>query len=173
MKVTRTSTDTYHVISRHQFTKQRIKILLPLSMIGILAACGISIPPQIRPMEIVGFCAVVYIAISAFVPICEVDVTSEGLVIRRILLPKRHIPWSAIDRVLIFMHKNAAGKTTIEITSIGMYEGLSAINRLPGILYGQGLRQTVVVTPDSIKGYYQLIECLSSHCAVFRSQLAA
>src|SRR5258706_7356499 len=146
-----------HIISRHQFTKQRIKVLLPISMLGIVVACGFSIPPQIRPIEIIAFIALIFVVISAYVPICEVDVLESGLIVRRILFPKRHVPWSSIDRVLIYRHCNKDGKVIVELTSIGLYEGLSPLNRLPGLLYGQGLRQTIVVTPDSVKGYDQLI----------------
>ncbi len=138
-------------------------------MWSLVLVCAMTIPPRVRLIEIAAFILVIYIAISAMVPVCEITVTEHGLIIHRLILRERFVPWSAIDRVLIFGHEALPARDSFEVTSIGIYEGLSPLNRLPGLLYGQGLRQTIIVMPDAIEGYDQLIDALSHHCAVFRS----
>jgi hypothetical protein len=100
--------------------------------------------------------------------VCEITVVDAGLLIDRLLLPERFIPWNAIDRVIVYSHQDGQIDTAIEIASIGVYEGLSPLNRLPGLMYGQGLRQTIVITPDALEDYKTLLETLEEHCRVIR-----
>ncbi len=157
------------VLSEHPFTRPQIRLWLPILMTLPVLACGLAILPTVQPLEIVGLMVLMYVAISACVPICEITVTERGLIIHRLILRERFIPWSSIDRVLIYTHVNSRANIRLEIASIGIYEGLSPFQRLPGLLYGQGLRQTVIVTPEAVQDYESLIEALAQRCAVFRT----
>jgi len=158
------------VVSRHRFTRPRIRLWLPLLMWGLVILCASASLPRIRVVEVLGLFLVVGIAISAMVPICEITVTQSGLIIHRLVLRDKFIPWNAIDRVLVYRGDDTTSSShRFEITSIGIFEGLSLLNLLPGLLYGQGLRQTIIVVPDVIQDYDGLIDALARHCAVFRS----
>jgi hypothetical protein len=93
------------------------------------------------------------------------------MIIDRLLLPERFVPWSAVDRVVVFSQEQEQGGVQIEIASIGFYEGLSPLNRLPGPVYGQGFRQTIIITPDAIRDYDVLLSQLQAHCAVVRREM--
>jgi hypothetical protein len=45
-----------------------------------------------------------------------------------------------------------------------VHEGLSPLNRLPGLVYGQGFRQTIVITPDALEDYEVLMAALVANC---------
>jgi hypothetical protein len=156
------------ILSHHRFLKPRIRYLLPIVMIAVLAVCAATIPPRIRFFELAAFVGLAYIAISSLVSVCEITVTTKGLIIYRLLLPLRFIPWDAIDRVIVLSREGASDDYAIEIATIGIYEGLSPLNRLPGILYGQGTRQTIIATPDALEDYDRLIENLSEYCTIIR-----
>ena len=157
------------IISQHRFTRPRIRLWLPMVMWGVVLVCAALTFPQIRAIEFIGLIIVLAIAVSAMVPVCEITVTESGIVVHRLVLRERFIPWSAIDRVLILGNIDNNSSYRFEITSIGIYEGLSPLNLLPGLLYGQGWRQTIIVLPEAIQDYDKLIKNLSDHCAVFRS----
>jgi hypothetical protein len=156
------------VLSRHPFRKPHIRLWLPLIMLGMLFACIVLAAPTIRPIELVGVLFLLYVAISALVSVGEITVLENGLIIHRLLLPERTIPWSAIDRVLVYTHEDGQRDVHVEIASIGIYEGLSPLNRLPGLIYGQGLRQTIVISPDALEDYDDLLKALEEHCTVIR-----
>lgn len=157
------------IISHHRFLRPRIRYLLPLTMLSVLALCAATIPPRIRLFELVAFIGILYVAISSLVSVCEITVTTKGLIIHRLLLPLRFIPWDAIDRVNVLAREAQDDDYEVEIATIGIFEGLSPLNRLPGLLYGQGTRQTIIATPDALEDYDRLIELLSEHCTVIRS----
>lgn len=156
------------ILSRHPFRKPRIRLWLPLMMLGMLVSCIVFAAPIIRPMELVGVLFLLYVAISALVSVGEITVLEDGLVINRLLFPVRTIPWSAIDRVVVYTHDDGQRDIRLEIASIGIYEGLSPLNRLPGLIYGQGLRQTMLISPDTLEDYDDLLQALEEHCLVIR-----
>ena len=94
--------DEVEVLSRHPFTHPRIRLWLPLMMFVALLACMWVTVPRIRPLEFLGLLFLLYVAISALVSVCEIVVVPEGLIIDRLLLPSRFVPWSAIDGVVVF-----------------------------------------------------------------------
>ncbi|GEM_PF-923151 len=160
--------DSGQILSRHRFTRPGIRLWLPLMMTCLLVACAWLTAPKIKFIEWLLILFLVYLVISVLVPICEITVVEDGLIIDRLILPERFIPWSAIDRVKVFTSKDGQEGAQLEIASIGIHEGLSLLNRLPGLLYGQGLRQTVVITPDALEDYDVLIEALAQHCTVIQ-----
>jgi hypothetical protein len=111
-----------------------------------------------------------YVAISAMVTVVEITVVKDGLIIHRLVLPQRFVPWDAIDRVVIHTYEDGHSGMHLEIASIGLYEGLSPLNRLPGPVYGQGLRQTIMITPEALEQYSLLVATLERHCAVVRRE---
>ncbi|HEC22434.1 MAG TPA: hypothetical protein ENI95_05915 [Chloroflexi bacterium] len=167
--MTRYSIPESQIRSRHRFKRPAIRLWLPVTMLGLLGLCGWLVAPRIRLLEFVVLLFLLYVTISALVAVAEIAVIDEGLLINRLLLPERFVPWSAIDRVVILSHGDEAG-ARLEIASIGIYEGLSPLNRLPGLVYGQGFRQTIIITPDALEDYETLIEVLMEHCAVIRRE---
>jgi hypothetical protein len=155
------------IVSHHRFTRPGIRVWLPVLMMFILLACGWVAAPQVGVLEVVGLLLVLYVTVSALVSVCEITVTEDGLLINRLLLRKRFLPWNAIDRVIVFSHTGGGPDTHIEMASIGVYEGLSPLNRLPGLVYGQGFRQTIMVTPDAIEDYDVLMAALEAHCPIY------
>jgi hypothetical protein len=155
-------------LSHHRFTRPGIRLWLPVIMILLLILCATSLLKDIRPIEIFALIFLIYLAISALVAVCEITVVAEGLIIERLLSPKKFISWNNIDRVIVFSHENGQTNMQIEIASIGMYEGLSPLNRLPGLVYGQGLRQTIIITPDMLENYDLLLETLNQQCLVIK-----
>lgn len=139
---------------------------LPVVMIGVVLLCGWVITPRVRVVEFLALLFLVYVAISALVSVCEISVTEYGLLINRLLLPTRFVPWDAVNRVLVFTHESGDTDTHIEVASISVHEGLSPLNRLPGLVYGQGFRQTIIVTPEAIEGYEELLVALEEHCHI-------
>lgn len=160
--------EEHNLLSRHRFTRPQIRIWLPLAMIGLLLLCGWLITPRIGIIEVIALVFLIYVAISALVAVAEISVVEEGLIISRLLLPKRYVPWNAIDRTVVFAYENGQTGVSLEVASIGLYEGLSPLNRLPGLVYGQGLRQTIIITPDALEDYDLLLGTLEQHCAVVR-----
>jgi hypothetical protein len=156
------------VISRHRFTRPAIRLWLPVLMVGLLLLCGWILAPRFSPIDVLALLFLAYVAISAVVTVVEITVVPEGLIIHRMVLPQRFVPWSAIDRTVVFAYEDGATGMRIEIASIGLYEGLSPLNRLPGPVYGQGWRQTIVITPDALEDYSLLLQALEHHCSVFR-----
>jgi len=155
------------ILSLHRFKRPAIRIWLPLVLFLTVLFCGWLAAPRIRLFEFVGLVFLIYVAVSALVSISEIAVTPEGLIIDRLLLPERFVPWSAIDRVIIFGAGSEGEGAELEITSIGLYDGLSPLNRLPGPVYGQGFRQTLIIAPDTIEAYDALIASLRENCNVF------
>jgi hypothetical protein len=155
-----------HIVSRHRFTRPQIRIWLPLAMVSLLLICGWLIAPRVGIIEVLALLFLVYVAISALVTVAEISVVDNGLIISRLLLPKRYVPWNAIDRTVVFGYENGQTGLSLEVASIGLYEGLSPLNRLPGLVYGQGLRQTIIITPDALEDYDVLLNTLEEHCAV-------
>lgn len=164
--------DESSIVSQHRFIRPRIRLWLPLLMWGSFLGCAALILPQVRAVELIGLIIVLGLMISAMVPVCEITVTKHGLIIHRLILREKFIPWSAVDRVIIFGNLDRTTPYHFEVASIGIYEGLSHLNYLPGLLYGQGWRQTIIVLPDSVENYDVLIKNLSAHCAIFRSHPA-
>jgi len=156
------------VLSRHRFTRPQIRVWLPLVMLGALLLCGWLIAPRVGIVEALALLFLVYVAISALVTVAEISVVEHGLIISRLLLPKRYVPWHAIDRTVVFGYENGQTGLSLELASIGLYEGLSPLNRLPGLVYGQGWRQTIIITPDALEDYDLLLLSLEQHCAVIR-----
>lgn len=143
---------------------------LPILMLSLLVLCGWVITPRVRVIEFIGLIFLIYVSTSALVSVCEISVTEDGLIIDRLLLPERFVPWEAINRVLIYAHAADQEEDPIEIVSISVYEGLSPLNRLPGLVYGQGFRQTIVVTPDTLENYEELMVALETHTSVYWHQ---
>lgn len=168
--MSRLSPTDHEVVSYHGFTRPGIRIWLPVTMALALILCASTIGQDVRLVEVVGLIALLYVAISTLVSVCEIAVLDDGLIIKRLLLPERFIPWDAIDRVLVLSNSRMARGAEIEIASIGIYEGLSPLNRLPGPVYGQGLRQTIIITPDTLENYDSLLSSLEAHCVVVRQQ---
>lgn len=139
-------------------------------MLVLLSFCGWIITPKIRVVEFLALIFLVYVAISSLIAVCEIAVVDDGLIIDRLILPERFVPWGAVNRVHVYAHDNGDVNTAIEITSISFHEGLSPLNRLPGLVYGQGFRQTIVITPDAIENYEQLLVALEEHCVVIWHQ---
>jgi hypothetical protein len=137
-------------------------------MLGMLAICGWLIAPKIGVIELLALVFVLYVSISALVTVAEITVIEEGLIIHRLLLPKRFVPWNAIDRTVVYTYQNGETGVHLEVASIGLYEGLSPLNRLSGPVYGQGLRQTIIITPDALEDYEQLLETLQNRVVVLR-----
>ncbi len=154
------------VVSVHRFTRPGIRLWLPLVMLSVLALCGWLVAPHIGIFELVALLLLAYVTVSALVSVCEIIVVEDGLIVNRLLLPERFIPWEAIDRVIVFAHAPDGMDTHFEVASIGVYEGLSPLNRLPGLLYGQGFRQTIIVTPDAVEGYDTLMTALEANTRV-------
>lgn len=158
------------ILSHHRFTRPGIRLWLPITMVLSLLLCAATLVRDIRPIEILALVFLLYLAISTLVSICEISVVKEGLLIDRLLFRDRFVPWNAIDRVVVFSREDGHADPAIEITSIGLYEGLSPLNRLPGLVYGQGFRQTIVITPDALEGYDTLLGMLEQHCTVIRQR---
>jgi hypothetical protein len=156
------------ILSRHRFTRPGIRLWLPIIMAILLFLCATFLINDIRPFEVLALIFLLYLAISAIISLCEITVVNEGLFIYRLLSPERFVPWSAVDRVLVFSQDDGQVDAAIEITSIGLYEGLSPLNRLPGLVYGQGFRQTIIITPDALEDYDTLLSALERHCTVVR-----
>lgn len=154
------------VISQHRFTRPGIRLWLPVTMLLLLLLCGWAIAPRIRIPEFLAFLFMLYVAISALVSVGEINVVEQGLVINRLVLPERFVPWDAINRVLVFTQGEDAIGARIEVTSISFHEGLSPLNRLPGLVYGQGFRQTIVLTPDTVEDYEILLAELEAHSPI-------
>lgn len=155
------------IISHHRFTRPGIRVWMPALMMFILLSCGWIAAPQVGVLEVVGLLLILYVTISALVSVCEITVTEEGLVVNRLLLRRRFVPWNAIDRVIVFAHSDGQLDAPVEMASISVYEGLSPLNRLPGLVYGQGFRQTIMITPDVIEGYDELITTLEAHSPIY------
>lgn len=154
------------VLSHHRFKRPALRLWLPLIMLVMVGLCGWFISPTVGVFEFLGLLFLLYVAISALVAVAEIAVTEDGLLINRMLLPKRLVPWEDIDRVIVFAQASGETDTHIEIASISVYEGLSPLNRLPGLVYGQGFRQTIMITPDAIEDYDTLLAELEEHCVV-------
>jgi hypothetical protein len=156
------------IISRHRFTRPHIRLWLPVIMFGLLAFCGWVLGPRFGVLELLALVFVAYVATSALVTVVEISVIEEGLIIHRLILPKRFVPWDAIDRMVVHSYQNGETGVYLEVASIGLYEGLSPLNRLPGPVYGQGLRQTFIITPDTLEDYDSLLEVLEERVVVVR-----
>lgn len=135
-------------------------------MLLVVGLCGWLITPDVGILEFLALLFLLYVSISALVAVAEISVVEDGLIINRVLLPRRFVPWDAINRVIVFAHSSGEMDTHIEIASISVYEGLSPLNRLPGLAYGQGFRQTIMITPDAIEDYDVLLTALQTHCHV-------
>lgn len=157
-----------YILSSHRFIRPQIRLWLPLVMVSLLLMCGWVIGPRVGIIEVLALIVLVYVAISALVTVAEITVVEQGLIISRLLLPRRYVPWNAIDRIVVFGYENGQTGVSLEVASIGLYEGLSPLNRLPGFLYGQGLRQTIIITPDALEDYDLLLLTLEEHCPVVR-----
>ena len=155
------------VRSLHRYRRPGIRLSLPLVMLAVIVACSWLIAPRVRVIEFLALLFLVYVAISALVSVCEIVVVDEGLVINRLLLPERFVPWDAVNRVIVFAHASGEVDTHIEIASISVHEGLSPLNRLPGLVYGQGFRQTIIITPDTVENYDVLMTALEEHSHVY------
>jgi hypothetical protein len=158
------------VVSRHRFSRPYIRLSLPLTMFVMLAICGWVIGPRIGVIELLALIFLLYVAVSALVTVAEITVIEEGLIIHRVVLPKRFVPWDAIDRTIVYTYQNGETGVHIEMATIALYEGLSPLNRLPGPVYGQGLRQTIVITPDALDDYETLLTALEQRCVVLRRE---
>jgi len=121
-------------------------------------------------IDVLALLFLTYVAISAVVTVVEITVLQDGLIIHRLILPQRFVPWSAVDRAVVFAYAEGETGVHIEIASIGLYEGLSPLNRLPGPVYGQGLRQTIVITPETVENYHVLLAALEQNCTVVRRE---
>jgi hypothetical protein len=155
------------ILSSHRFLRPGIRLWLPMVMLTSLLACGWLITPRIGPFELVALALSIYVTISAVVSVAEISVTREGLIVNPLLMRKRFLPWNAIDRVIVYAHAPKGATDHIEVASIGVVRGLSILNRLPGLVYGQGFHQTVIVTPDAIEDYDTLLTALEGHTHVF------
>ncbi len=155
------------IISHHSFTRPGIRVWLPVLMVFVLLSCGWVAAPQVGVLEVVGLLLVLYVTVSALVSVCEITVTEDGLLINQLLLRKRFLPWNVIDRVIVFSHADGQPDTRIEMASISVYEGLSPLNRLPGLVYGQGFRETIMITPDAIEDYDVLMAALEAHVPIY------
>ncbi len=122
-------------------------------MLGMLLLCGWLAAPRIGSLELIALVLMVYVVISAVVSVAEIAVTPDGLLIDRLMLPMRFVPWEAIDRVVVYARSTGQVDAHIEITTIGVQKGLSPLNRLPGLLYGLGLLQTIIITPETVTDY--------------------
>ncbi len=158
------------MLSHHRFRRPGIRIWLPLTVFTVVLVCGGLTATRMRLLEIVGLLFLLYVAISSLVSVSEIAVIKEGLLVDRLLLPVRFVPWSAIDRVVVFSQGDEETGFELEIASIGIFEGLSPLNRLPGLVYGQGFRQTLIITPDALEDYDRLLETLHAHCHVFERE---
>jgi hypothetical protein len=139
-----------------------------MHLLVLVAWLWIAIP-RLGPIDVLGVIVVLYAAVSVMVSLSEVTVLRDGLLIQRLALPERFVPWNAIDRVIVYARPSKSPGQGFEFLSIGLYEGLSLLNRLPGIVYGQGSRrQTVVVTSDTVEDYPALLAALETHCHVER-----
>ena len=156
----------YKIRSVHPFTRPGIRLWLPLIMLVMIAVCGWLITPRVRVLEFIVLLFLVYVAISALVSVGEIAVTDDGLIIDRLLLRPRFVPWETIFRVQVYAHTSEDTDTHIEFTTLSVFEGLSILNRLPGLVYGQGFRQTMILTPDAIQDYDVLLTALEEHCTV-------
>jgi len=155
------------VISQHRFKRPGIRLWLPVTMLLLLALCGWAIAPRVRIPEFLAFLFMLYVAISALVSVGEIVVVEPGLIINRLLLPERFVPWDAINRVLVYTREDEEVGARIEVTSISFHEGLSPLNRLPGLVYGQGFRQTIILTPDTVEDYEVLLAELEARSPIY------
>lgn len=150
--------------------RRRIRFTLPLLMLATILVCVALIQPIVMIFELIGLGVIMFVAISTLVSVCELTVVESGLIVNRLLLPAKFTPWEAIERVSVLEHQDTSSGVQIEIATIGFYSGLSPLNRLPGLVYGHGFRQTIVVLRDAIEDYDSLIEALKSHCFVVKTQ---
>lgn len=134
----------------------------------LLLMCIALLIRNIRPLEILALIFLLYLAVSTLMSVCEITIVTEGMLVDRLLMPERFVPWNAIDRVTVYSSQDEQTDATIEVTSISIYEGLSPLNRLPGLAYGQGSRQTIIITSDALEDYQTLLETLEQHCTVIR-----
>ncbi len=139
-------------------------------MLGIVLVCAATIPPQIRVFEVIVFALLTYVAVSTLVSVCELKVVESGLIINRLLMPPKFTPWDVVERVIVLSHEDRNSGVQIEIATIGFYKGLSPLNRLSGLVYGHGFRQTIVILSDAIENYDALIDSLKRHCIVSEEQ---
>jgi uncharacterized membrane protein YfcA len=160
----------YRILSRHSFVRRRIRFTLPLFMLGVVLTCLVAIPPKVRLYEVIGLAILIYVVVSTLVSVCELTVVETGLIVNRLLLPAKFTPWDAIERVSVLEHQDTSSGVQIEIATIGFYSGLSPLNRLPGLVYGHGFRQTIVVLKDAVEDYDALIDALKRHCFVEKTQ---
>jgi len=158
------------ILSRHSFVRRRIRFTLPILMLAVVGSCVASIPPTIKVFEVIGLALLMYVAVSTLVSACELMVVEDGLIINRLVLPPKFTPWEAIERVSVLEHRNVSSGVQIEVATIGFYQGLSPLNRLPGLVYGHGFRQTIVILSDAIEDYDALIDALERHCLVVKTQ---
>ena len=135
-----------------------------------LGVCGWLVAPSIGVVELAEIAILSYLLVSAMVSVSEIEVVEEGLLVKRLILPKRFLPWSSINRVIVYRRRNSTLNARMEIASIGFYEGLSPLNRLSGPMYGQGMQQTIMISPDAVDGYDQLLLWLEQHCSVIRRE---
>jgi hypothetical protein len=157
------------VLSHHPFRLRRLRLWLPLMHLMVLVVWLWIATPQPGPVDVLGLVVVLYATTSVMVSLSEVTVLGAGLLVRRLALPERFVPWNAIDRVIVYAPHSKPPGQGFEFVSIGLYEGLSPLNRLPGVVYGQGARrQTVVVTSDTVEDYPALLVALAKHCRVER-----
>lgn len=156
--------------SVHRFTRPRIRLWLPLLMLVLILLCAWTAAPRISVVDFIALLFLLYFSVSSLVSVCEIGVTRDGLVIDRLLLPKRFVPWEAIDRVVVFAQNDGQTGAKLELASIGLYEGLSPLNRLPGPVYGQGFRQTIIIMPDALQDYDGLLAELKRHSAVIHTE---
>jgi hypothetical protein len=157
------------VLSHHPFRLRRLRLWLSLMHLMVLVIWLWIATPQPGPVEVLGVGVVLYATVNVMVSLSEVSVLGDGLLVRRLALPERFVPWNAIDRVIVYAPHSKPPGQGFEFVSIGLYEGLSPLNRLPGVVYGQGARrQTVVVTSDTVEDYPALLVALAKHCHVER-----
>ncbi len=156
----------YEILSQHSFTKPGIRLWLPVIMLATLVACSLMLVPGFGLIRVALLVLLGYVAICAVVSVCEITVVDGGLIIDRLLLPTRFVPWNAIDRVIVYSYRDGEIDTQIEVASVSFHEGLSPLNRLPGLVYGQGFRQTIVLTPDALEDYDVLLVALEAHCPI-------
>lgn len=150
----------------HQFQRPAIRLWLPVLMLSLLLLCGWLAARRVRAFEMIALALMVYVVISAVVSVAEIAVTPDGLLIDRLLLPMRFIPWEAVERVVVYARSTGQVDAHIEITTIGVQKGLSPLNRLPGLLYGLGMLQTIIITPETVTGYDTLMAELEGHTYV-------
>lgn len=154
------------IISQHRFTQPRIRLWLPVVFGTGLLMCGLLVVPSPGPLGLLGLAVLLYVAISALVAVGEITVLDDGLIIDRLLLPQRFVPWSAVERVVVYSKTRHEIGMRLEVASIGVAGGLSPLNRLPGLAYGQGFRQAIMISPDALQDYETLLVSLEAHCPI-------